>query len=199
MRERRRPAAGPRAGIAAASSLALLASAATADTPPSPATLSSTAPSPTASPAALSMTAASPAAIWQDVASVAVTCLVHTPRGVDTGALHRRLCAAVRAQAAKGAPVPVSVAAPGGEALAPGRVTLLVQGGVSTVRGAPVLALSIRPFRNMAEAGQMFAAAPRAVAPDDAAALDAAIAALLAETLPWQAGGGGGPRRIIQQ
>lgn len=142
------------------------------------------------------MPAASPAALWQGVTGVAVTCLVHTPRGVDTGALHRRLCAAVRARAARGAPVPVTAAALGGEALAPGRVTLLVQAGLSTVRGAPVLALSIRPFRSMAEAGQLFAAAPRAVPADDAAALDAAIAALLAETLPWQPGEGGRARRI---
>lgn len=157
-----------------------------------------------ASSAALSRGADSPAALWRGVDSIGVTCLIHTPRGVDDGALTARLCAAVRARAAAGAPVPVVLAASGGAALAPGRVTLLVQGGVSDVRGAPVLALSLRAFRNGAEAAQWWAAAPRAVARDDAAALDAAVGALLADTLPWRAralGGAlggplGGARRI---
>ena len=169
--------------IAAVSSLALLAMPGAAIADPAPPQPRQTA------------TAGLPA-LWRDIASVGVTCLIHTPRGVDTGVLHDQLCAAVRAQAARGAPVPVAAAAPGGAALAPGRVTLLVQGGVSEVRGAAVLALSIRAYRNGNEAGQLFAAPPRAVPLGDRAALEAAIRALLADTLPWQTAAQGGARRL---
>ncbi len=165
------------ARIAAASSLVLLATDAAAlpGAPPVPAGVPDTA-------------SASPAPLWQGVTSIGVTCLVHTPRGVDTGALHDRLCGAVRAHAAKGAPMPVVAAEPGGAALAPGRVTLLVHGTVERVGAVEALALTIRPFRNTAEAGQFFGARPRVVAVDDAAALDRAVAAMLRDTLPWQAG-----------
>lgn len=126
---------------------------------------------------------------WRDVTAIGVTCLVNTPRGVDTGPLHARLCEAVRTHAAAGAPVPVDVTGVGGAALAAGRVTLLVHAAVTDVRGAPVIALSVRPYRNTGDPGLFFAAAPRAVAAGDAAALDAAIRAMLAETLPWKAAG----------
>lgn len=165
--------------MTAASSLALLASPVAVHAGPiDPADAASVAPA-----------AATPALIWRDVTALGITCLVHTARGVDSGALTKSLCDAVRAGAARGAPVPVSVARLGGEALAPGVVTLLVHATVTTVRGAPVTALTIRPFRNEGEgAAQLFTAAPRAVATDDPAALDAAVRAILAETLPWQAG-----------
>ena len=169
--------------MTAASSLALLASPVAVHAGPiDPADAASVAPA-----------AATPALIWRDVTALGVTCLVHTARGVDSGALTKSLCDAVRAGAARGAPVPVSVARLGGEALAPGVVTLLVHATVTTVRGAPVTALTIRPFRNDGGgdgggATQLFTAAPRAVATDDPAALDAAVRAILAETLPWQAG-----------
>ena len=140
----------------------------------------------------------SPTPLWQDVTALSVTCLVHTVHGVDTGALRDRVCAAVRAQAAKGAPVPVEVAAVGGAALAPGRVTLLVHANVEPVGGAEIMALTIRAFRNAADAGQFFGARPRAVAAGDGAALERAVAALLEETLPWQARDGAGrPRRQV--
>lgn len=160
------------ARIAAASSLVLLA----ADASAQPPAAGLPAPAP-----------AGPALLWQDVTSLGVTCLVHTARGIDDGALHDRLCTLVVAQAEKGAPVPVAAAALGGAALAPGRVTLLVQASVEAVRGADVVALTIRPFRNAAEAGQLFGAPPRVVAADDVPALQRAVAGLLAETLPWQA------------
>ena len=171
------------AGIAAASSLALLAADAGAR------------PHAAHPPAAGQPPAANIAPLWQDITALGVTCLVHTPRGVDTGALHDRLCAAVATQAAKGAPVPVAAAPLGSVALAPGRVTLLVQATVAPVNGADAIALTVRPFRNAAESGQFFAAAPRIVAAGDAVALDRAVAALLSDTLPWQAGAGrrGGP------
>lgn len=175
------------AGIAAASSLALLAADAGAG---AIAATPAAADRPRADRAPADQRAAasaSPAPIWQDLTALGVTCLVHTPRGVDTGALHDRLCAAVTTRAAKGAPVPVTATPLGGAALAPGRVTLLVQATVAPVNGADVIALTLRPFRNTTGSGQFFAAAPRLVAAADAAALDAAVAALLAETLPWQA------------
>ncbi|MFK3890587.1 hypothetical protein [Sphingomonas sp. NPDC079357] len=167
------------AGIAAASSLALLAAEAGAQ----PDAASPPAAGQPAAPAAANI-----APFWQDITALGVTCLVHTPRGIDTGALHDRLCAAVATQAAKGAPVPVAAAPLGSATLAAGRVTLLVQATVMPVNGADAIALTLRPFRNTAESGQFFAAAPRIVAGGDAAALDRAVAALLADTLPWQAG-----------
>ncbi|WP_394646658.1 hypothetical protein [uncultured Sphingomonas sp.] len=173
------------ARIAAASSLVLLATDAAAR--PAEAPQPAARPAGTVQPPA-PVPAAAPSLLWQDVTALGVACLVHTGNGVDHGALHDRLCAAVRAQAAKGAPVPVKVAAPDAAALAPGQVTLLVHANVERVRGADVMALSVRPFRNAADAGQFFGAAPRVVAAGDAAALDRAVAALLAETLPWQAG-----------
>ena len=165
--------------MTAASSLALLASPVAAHAGPiDPADAASVAPA-----------AATPALIWRDVTALGITCLVHTARGVDSGALTKLLCDAVRTGAARGAPVPVSVARLGGEALAPGVVTLLVHATVTAVRGAPVTALTIRPFRNDGGGtAQLFTAAPRAVATDDPAALDVAVRAILAETLPWQAG-----------
>ncbi len=188
------------ARIAAASSLVLLAADASAQ--PSAIQPSATQPAgalPPASPSAADLpapAAASPALLWQDVTSVGVTCLVHTADGVATGALHDRICAAVTAQAAKGAPVPVTAAALGGAALAPGRVTLLVQASVEDVRGAGVVALTIRPFRNAAEAGQLFGAPPRVVAADDLPALERAVAGMLAATLPWQAAAGSHARPL---
>ncbi|KQN89816.1 hypothetical protein ASE95_16715 [Sphingomonas sp. Leaf231] len=176
---------GTGARIAAASSSLVLLAASAPPLAASPAAMPGPA---SASPSDLAIDPpAGPALIWGDVASVGVTCLVHTARGIDSGALHDRLCAAVRTHAARNAPVPVVAAALGGEALAAGRVTLLVQATVAAVRGADVVALTIRPFRNAADAGQLFGAAPRVVAADDPAALDKAVAALLAETLPWQA------------
>lgn len=174
-------------GLTAISSLALVAA---------PAALMAAAPGAAAAPA---LAAATPTGIWRDITSVGVTCLVQTTRGVDNGTLHDRLCDAVRSRAAADAPVPVLAAALGGEALRPGRVTLLVQASVAAIRGISVITVSIRPFRNDAEAGQFFAAAPRAVALDDRPALDAAIQAILAETLPWQSRGHAGRRKLPRQ
>lgn len=170
------------AGIAAASSLALLAADAGAQ-PDASSPLAADQPAAPAAPPAANI-----APLWQDLTALGVTCLVHTPRGIDSGTLHDRLCAAVASRAAKGAPVPVAAAPLGSTTLAPGRVTLLVQATVAPVNGADAIALTIRPFRNATGSGQFFAAAPRIVAAGDAAALDRAVAALLADTLPWQAG-----------
>lgn len=129
--------------------------------------------------------ASTPALIWQNLARVNVLCLVQTEAGVESGALHDRICNSVRDSAAVGSPAPVGIIATGDPAvLSPDSVTLLVQ--ASARRG--LLAFSIRPYRNSGEP-MLFTAAPRAVplagpsgrAPE----LEAALGAALSETLPW--------------
>jgi hypothetical protein len=129
--------------------------------------------------------ASTPAPIWSGIAQVNVLCLVQTESGVDTGALHRRICNTVRDAAAAGSPAPVGIIAVGDPAvLSPNAVTLLVQ--ASARRG--LLAFSIRPYRNSGEA-MLFTAAPRALplaaSAGQAKELEAALGAALSETLPW--------------
>jgi hypothetical protein len=129
--------------------------------------------------------ASTPAAIWQDLARVNVMCLVQTESGVDTGALHNRICSSVRDSAAAGSPAPVAIIALGDPAmLSPDSVTLLVH--ASAQRG--LLAISIRPYRGSTDA-MLFTAAPRAMplagSAGQAKELEAALGAALSETLPW--------------
>jgi hypothetical protein len=136
-------------------------------------------------PTATAAQASTPALIWTDVARVNVLCLVQTEAGVDTGALHNRICSKVRDAAAAGSPAPVGIIAIGDPAvLAPDSVTLLVQ--ASAKRG--LLAFSIRPYRSN-DAPMLFTAAPRAVplaaSAGQAKELEAALGAALSETLPW--------------
>jgi predicted secreted protein len=126
--------------------------------------------------------AATPPLIWRDVARLHILCLV------AGGADGARICAHARDIAAAGAPVPVSVIAAGDPAvLAPDSLTLLVHVAID----GRLAALSVRPFRNDGQAGQLFGAAPRAVAigggEDAGAALARPLRAALAETLPWLA------------
>lgn len=129
--------------------------------------------------------ASTPALIWRNMARINVLCLVQTDSGVETGALHDRICNSVRDTAARGAPAPVGIIALGDPAvLSPDSLTLLVQ--ASARRG--LLAFSIRPYRT-SEAPMLFTAAPRAVplAASGGATkeLEAALDAALSETLPW--------------
>jgi hypothetical protein len=128
--------------------------------------------------------ASTPALIWKDIARVNVLCLVQTDRGVESGALHDRICNGVRDAAKVGSPAPVAIIATGDPAvLAPDSVTLLVQ--ASAQRG--LLAFSIRPYRNSGEA-MLFTAAPRAVPLPGAGQskeFEAALGAALSQTLPW--------------
>lgn len=129
--------------------------------------------------------ASTPALIWQDVARVNVLCLVQTDSGVESGALHNRICNSVRDAANVGSPTPVGIIALGDPAvLSPDSVTLLVQ--ASAQRG--LLAFSIRPYRNSGEP-MLFTAAPRAVPlagpAGPAKEFEAALGAALSETLPW--------------
>ena len=122
--------------------------------------------------------ASTPLPLWQDVARVHVLCLA--------GASAAPLCSLAREIAAQGAPVPVAVLEPGDPAvLAPDSLTLLVHVSVE----GRLAALSVRPYRNDGQAGQLFGAAPRAAliaaGEDEAAALARPLRAALAETLPW--------------
>ena len=135
-------------------------------------------------PIATPANASTPALIWQGVAKVNVLCLVQTEAGVDTGALHDRICNSVRNAAAAGSPAPVGIIAIGDPAvLSPDSVTLLVQASARS----GLLAFTVRPYRN--NAPLLFTAAPRAVplaaSAGAAKELEGALGAALSETLPW--------------
>ncbi|MFL6846578.1 MAG: hypothetical protein ACJ8ER_17065 [Allosphingosinicella sp.] len=136
--------------------------------------------------------------IWQQTATVRILCTIAPPAGGDVRAVHndleKELCATVGRLAADGAPVPVSAVPFGDPAiLQPGTVTLLVHASVESDGGERLLALDIRPFRPGGDhEAILFGAAPRAVrlpaSGPGGDKLEAAVAAALAETLPWRQG-----------
>ena len=136
--------------------------------------------------------------IWKGVESVRILCLVSQdspqPRLEDEPArqtLETEIAAKAAKLAAAGAPVPVSLATPGDPAvLDPAIVTLIVHASVRADGDGRLLALHVRPFRaGGVDKAILFGAAPRAVRLPQSGAnapeLDAALAATLAETLPW--------------
>ena len=132
-----------------------------------------------------------PPPMWRDVSSLRIHCLTTGESGVSDAELAQRLCGLVRDLASTGAPVPVAAIGPGDPALlAPGTVTLLVHASITPSPAGELLAFSIRPYRNSADADPLlFAAAPRAVllaGTDWERRLDAALLAALTETLPWR-------------
>jgi hypothetical protein len=136
--------------------------------------------------------AATPPLVWQGVTSIGVQCLVQSEARGHEAALSAALCERVRRIASRGAPAPLRVIQLGDPALiSPGTASILVHGSVQSEGRGELLAFTMRPFRASAEqTAVLFGAAPR-VAPlgsADAAtpALDAALAAALSETLPWQ-------------
>jgi hypothetical protein len=134
--------------------------------------------------------AATPPLIWQGVTSIGVQCLVQSEARGHEAALSAALCERVRQIASRGAPAPLRVLQLGDPALiAPGTASILVHGAVQSQGRGENLAFTLRPFRASAEqTAVLFGAAPR-VAPlgsAGAATLDAALAAALSETLPWQ-------------
>ena len=137
--------------------------------------------------------ASTPALMWRDVRRVAVQCLVQ-PTNDPHRALGAAMCERVRALAARGAPVPVTVIQQGDPAvLAAGTVTLLVHGSVQPAGRNRLVAFSIRPFRVSADQNAvLFGAAPRAaLVPASSVVtpqLDAALRAAVGETAPWLAG-----------
>ena len=140
--------------------------------------------------------AATPPLIWQQAGAIRVLCVVAPPTGGDVRALHddlqEELCDTARALAADGAPVPVSRVGFGDPAvLEPGTVTLLVHASVQSDGGGRLVALAVRPFRPGGDHNAiLFGAAPRAVripaSGPGGDKLEAALAAALAETLPWR-------------
>ena len=142
--------------------------------------------------------ASTPPLIWQQVERVGILCLVASDDS-DRDRLQAELCAKVRKIAAEKAPMPVDTIGPGDPAvLRPQTVTLLVHASVQDDSPSPLLAFTIRPFRNASDP-MLFAAAPRAVAlgggRGSEARVESALRAALAETLPWLAAPAG-PRPI---
>ncbi|MEA3011074.1 MAG: hypothetical protein QOJ91_2766 [Sphingomonadales bacterium] len=146
--------------------------------------------------ASLTAAAALPAAtqplMWQQADAVHVLCVVGPKTRADANRLQDEICDTVRALAAQGAPAPVARAAFGDPVvLEPGTVTLLVHASVASDGDGRLVALDIRPFRPGGDQNAvLFGAAPRAVRIPGSGPggdkLEAAIAAALAETLPWR-------------
>jgi hypothetical protein len=94
--------------------------------------------------------------------------------------------------ATQGAPMPVQTIAIGDPAVMAGNaVTLLVHASVTKQGQDRLLAFSVRPYRSSDQGVVLFGAVPQvAEIPSSAAggaALDAALARALSETLPWAA------------
>lgn len=105
--------------------------------------------------------------------------------------LQDTLCAAVAAEAAVGAPIPVAVARFGDAAMFDaGSLVLLVNAASRPDDGTRLVTFSIRPWRVIAaEDNDLFGAPPQAarVAGDDAGPeLETAIKAALDDVLPWR-------------
>jgi hypothetical protein len=134
--------------------------------------------------------AALPPLMWQQVTSVRVLCLVGPDVLPGRRELEAEICAKVRDLAAARAPVPVSTVGFGDPAvLEPETVTLLVHAAIQSEGDGRLLVFDIRTFRpGRPEAAELFGAAPRAVripvSGPAGPALDAALTAALAETLP---------------
>ncbi len=128
-----------------------------------------------------------PPAIVEGVERVHVVCLLTGSAGV---ALDRQaaLCERLQRLASDGAPVPVSVVQIGDPALLdPAALVLLLHAMAEQVGDRPVLAFSLRPFRNAgARTAILFGPAPRAVPAGDEAQLTEALRGALDEVLPWR-------------
>jgi hypothetical protein len=137
---------------------------------------------------------AAPSLLWLGARRINILCQVSTSSGNDP-ALERALCERVRGIAATGAPIPIAVAsAPDGATLGGDSVVLLVHASAEGVAGRPLLAFTIRPFRQSAGDGAaLFGTAPHAVPLDGSGmngpAVEAGLRAALAEILPWIADG----------
>jgi hypothetical protein len=130
--------------------------------------------------------------MWQQAGAIRILCVVGPATRSDARPLQEELCDTVRALAADGAPVPVSRVGFGDPVvLEPGTVTLLVHASVQKDGDQRLVALDVRPFRPGGDHNFiLFGAAPRAVRIPGSGPggdkLEAAVAAALAETLPWR-------------
>jgi hypothetical protein len=135
-------------------------------------------------PLADSAAASTPPLVWNGTGKLVILCVLSdfSRQRLDRQA---SLCQSVRNIAARNAPFPVEVIAAGDPALlAPDAAAVLVHAS----REREQLAFTLRVYRRSAEADSpLFGSAPRAVPAGDSAALDAALGAALAETLPWLA------------
>jgi hypothetical protein len=138
--------------------------------------------------------ASTPVLTWQQAGSIRVLCVVGPKTRPDADKLQEEMCDSVRTLAADGAPVPVSRVGFGDPViLEPGTVTLLVHASVQNDGDRRLVALDVRPFRPGGDHNAiLFGAAPRAVRIPGSGPggdkLEAALAAALAETLPWRQG-----------
>lgn len=138
--------------------------------------------------------ASTPPLMWQQAGAIRVLCVVAPATRSDARPLQEELCDTVRTLAADGAPVPVSRVGFGDPVvLEPGTVTLLVHASVQSDADKRLVALDVRPFRPGGDHNSiLFGAAPRAVRIPGSGPggdkLEAAVAAALAETLPWRQG-----------
>lgn len=138
--------------------------------------------------------ASTPTLMWQQTGPVRILCLVGPATRADAEKLQEEICDIVRTLAADGAPVPVSRVGFGDPVvLEPGTVTLLVHASVQSDGDRRLVALNVRPFRPGGDHNAiLFGAAPRAVripaSGPGGDKLEAALAAALAETLPWRQG-----------
>ncbi|HEY0131824.1 MAG TPA: hypothetical protein VGB57_10510 [Allosphingosinicella sp.] len=138
--------------------------------------------------------ASTPPLIWQQAGAIRILCLVTAPstRRDETDKLQEELCTIVRSIVSDGSPVPVSQVGFGDPAvLEPGTVTLLVHASLQRDGDQRLVALDVRPFRPGGDHNVvLFGPAPRAVRIPGTGAggnkLEAAIAAALAEILPWR-------------
>ena len=150
-----------------------------------------------------SAAASTPTLMWSGAKRVNILCNVAGGPGIDHLALTRQICSDVMRLAAKGAPLPVATIVLGDPTvLASDAVTLLVHASVTTQGQNRLMAFSIRPHRTTtADATVLFGAPPRAILLSSRTAssadLSAALAAALAETLPWLARPSS-PQRIHQ-
>jgi hypothetical protein len=135
-----------------------------------------------------------PPLMWQEAGAIRLLCLVGPATRSDARALQEELCDSARALASDGAPAAVSRVDFGDPAvLEPGSVTLLVHASVQSDGDRRLVALDVRPFRPGGDHNAiLFGAPPRAVRIPGSGPggdkLEAALAAALAETLPWRQG-----------
>jgi hypothetical protein len=136
---------------------------------------------------------------WRGATRLALQCQLNSP---TADALQAALCERLRALSADGAPIPVTVLAPGDPGLLePRTVALLAHFSVQPAGDHSLLVFTIRLHRAGEEAA-LFGASPRAVplppSGELTSTVDAALRAALSETLPWLAPrrAGSGPKPL---
>jgi len=134
--------------------------------------------------------ASTPSLAFDGARRLGVQCLLEPDHLANRRALQAALCERVQALAASRAPMPVTVLAPGDPRLiAADTVVLLVHAAVQGEGRDALLVFTARSFRATAAPSELFGARPRAVVMAQgarSAAIDAALTAALAETLPWR-------------